>query len=1735
MLILSLRTYSEASFTLSGHTGLWYIKADSGPDSNACNAGSQTLYTYSAFNLTHNTQYIYTAYSDSACTTANKLDDVTFTTLAKKLVADKIEQNEARLTRVGLRNDSMVKTYIKGDAAPHNTCTKFDDIAIVTRGRIEDFTLLTGLDPGASYTYRGYEDSACATEVTSVTFTTLPAELTAINLGLDTVTLRLTGHKGRDWYYQANKAPHDTCTEQKGNAPNPTNTLHVSGLTKATEYTYTAYTDSACTVGNELDDDGVTFTTLEKTPTLTVSYVSPTTAQLDIEGYTGAWWYKSESGDSGSICQYVPSGSVAYPTHLTPGVTYTFKAYTNCVSEIAATSAVATPVLAECSNLSILNARAGHSTANQDWIPYVEVKNNSGEVIHNVRTLTYFSGGSASPLTRSYMYYGQNPGGGIISEIEPGATAIRSSKHSSGRRLGELNGVVQIVDTDTKTVSCESVVEPSWWVPPRLGLSYKEPARPSSWVSMRLDNPTPGAGETATIAVTAYATTYTQLLQACVNLSFDGLTPVDDNLDGNHDVVMYDGPNGRFNEDGTTNANGHYRSSRLEYDADGYDDDRDNIRYLPQCSDAAGKFAGSLFRIGNTENRTSTAVKWPTGGGHLTYTVKVPVTRNSSGSGCLIATVRALPAEPFERLADNTAKICLGPPPSDDPEMPVLFQEGRADLVTLHKCADGKSFPCAGKSTDDLVQYVRAGSDDFEGAPGPVDSENLANVGSGNAAENAGSPYRAFRPGDVVTHVPDSTTIGGRRVRVNAEPNNVPSGTYPANRPAWYTAHDLADRPSDSNDFGHLATLGNYLKGVAVKYRFLGADYNRYYLSMCAKHDPNYLTDLTDTTPCATATDTNPGLMRGLWWKSWTFELLDMAETPQPTSDFNRPQLYPGNIVFEFSTLGTHVADIIIEGRPTGGTRRTLGRHTFHVGPAADLSVHPGGASASVVSGQRVFTIVAESERTAELDGETYIDGHGDEHEIYVYLEALQPVVQVTSGGKAIPAAAVSQVWPSRGGYDTATGKWTLPDGFKGQATLTLAVGKNVGSVKAEIANNADVCETAAGAAVTTVDGRAAVDRLTCEFNSDGATSSGNHWGSYQWCVFPNASKQRGDALSSENACTAWTTPTGGTWHTTEVYDWNQNNNSETWTPDDAGFTLNARGAGENTVKLTWSKQRDADDYVIYTALTNRIDGLTYLAGVSGDTTEYYHRGLDKGDTRYYLVFARKDGRPYKMSGMVSGTAQMPTNTSYIRVPDLVIPLGPGSVRATAVWPQGARLSWSGPSTLFNAAVEYYEIEASDDGVYWTTLVPMTTATSYADTTLAAGESRYYRIYAHNKEGHSMRSTAARGTGAGLIARAEGMGRIRLIWIGAGAEESYDVERSEDGVTWEEIAAGVSGSGYTDDGLSSGETWFYRVYPYRGGVRGSVSAVVSATTINAVGGASGLSASVSESGAVTLTWTPGDGANAHIVAGLRASEDGAESGSRTVYGYADELDKHTIPAEDMTGGVWTFYVLALYRSDDGTEDLTEDTPMPSFKVVMGYPGPTELTATPGGGPDRIALEWEPPGDFYGLPVEYYEVESSTDGATWTQLTTDLPVPEYTDTGLALGDKRYYRVFAHNAGGRTLPSESARATTIQLGPASGVAAVLNGDGSVTVSWTAGSDANLYVMAVERKNEDGSYDSATPSYVTVTSKLSHTMNAAHVDGLPPGTYAFTVLAGHETRYGTRAWTDEASKPYAEMDVG
>ena len=203
---------------------------------------------------------------------------------------------------------------------------------------------------------------------------------------------------------------------------------------------------------------------------------------------------------------------------------------------------------------------------------------------------------------------------GTIAELQPGATGKRGHTRSFGSQTIWLNGVVQITAaTDLPSVYCENATEPSWWR--KLTGSFKVGLASSyQRVEIETGNPAASSGEQAAFTITAHVSDTNPLqkiLQACVNLRCDGVAPVDADGDGNHDVVIYDGPNGKYKEDGTLNQYsqgndlGYRRAGRLEYDSGGYDEDVESYRHRPQCSGADGKFEGGLFRIGNTETRTA--------------------------------------------------------------------------------------------------------------------------------------------------------------------------------------------------------------------------------------------------------------------------------------------------------------------------------------------------------------------------------------------------------------------------------------------------------------------------------------------------------------------------------------------------------------------------------------------------------------------------------------------------------------------------------------------------------------------------------------------------------------------------------------------------------------------------------------------------------------------------------------------------------------------------------------------------------------------------------------------------------------------------------------------------------------------------------------------------------------------------------------------------------------------------
>src|SRR5207247_352419 len=136
---------------------------------------------------------------------------------------------------------------------------------------------------------------------------------------------------------------------------------------------------------------------------------------------------------------------------------------------------------------------------------------------------------------------------------------------------------------------------------------------------------------------------------------------------------------------------------------------------------------------------------------------------------------------------------------------------------------------------------------------------------------------------------------------------------------------------------------------------------------------------------------------------------------------------------------------------------------------------------------------------------------------------------------------------------------------------------------------------------------------------------------------------------------------------------------------------------------------------------------------------------------------------------------------------------------------------------------------STDSGTSWSTLVANTgsTATTYSDTGLAHTTTYTYRVSAINSVGTGSPSATSSATTFAVApsppsaptAAAVSSSQINLSWTapadnGGSAITGYKIERSTDGgSTWSTLVAntGISGTTYSDIGLTHGATYTYRV------------------------------------------------------------------------------------------------------------------------------------------------------------------------------------------------------------------------------------------------------------------------------------------------------------------------------------
>ena len=290
-----------------------------------------------------------------------------------------------------------------------------------------------------------------------------------------------------------------------------------------------------------------------------------------------------------------------------------------------------------------------------------------------------------------------------------------------------------------------------------------------------------------------------------------------------------------------------------------------------------------------------------------------------------------------------------------------------------------------------------------------------------------------------------------------------------------------------------------------------------------------------------------------------------------------------------------------------------------------------------------------------------------------------------------------------------------------------------------------------------------------------------------------------------------------------------------------------------------------------------------------------------------------------------------------------------------------------------------------------------------------------------------------------LTATAVSTSQINLSWTapsdGGSPITGYKIDReSPVGGGWSTIVAnsGSTSTTYSNTGLTDNTQYNYRVSAINSIGTGSASAPANATTpvLQTIPlQVTGLTATAVSTSQINLSWTaPSDGGSP--ITGYKIDRESPVGGGWSTIVANSGSTSTTYSNTGLTDN--TQYNYRVSAINNSGESLASDTTSAYTLVALGAPSqPLNLSGTLDG--TSYTLSWNTPSDDGGSPITDYLIEYSQDGLRWS--TYDDGVGTTTSvalTGLSV-ESYYFRVFAVNATGTSLPSNQIHLTGLGLVP------------------------------------------------------------------------------------------------------
>jgi membrane-bound lytic murein transglycosylase len=425
----------------------------------------------------------------------------------------------------------------------------------------------------------------------------------------------------------------------------------------------------------------------------------------------------------------------------------------------------------------------------------------------------------------------------------------------------------------------------------------------------------------------------------------------------------------------------------------------------------------------------------------------------------------------------------------------------------------------------------------------------------------------------------------------------------------------------------------------------------------------------------------------------------------------------------------------------------------------------------------------------------------------------------------------------------------------------------------------------------------------------------------------------------------------------------------------------------------------------------------------------------------------------------------------------------PSSLTANALSSSQINLSWSDNSTDETS----FRVERSPNGTSsWDEIgIVAANTTSYSNTVLSSCTTYYYRVRAHRSGDnvYSSYSNVSSATTTGcplpapssLSANALSSSQINLSWSDNSTDEtSFRVERSPNGTSsWDEIGnVAANTTSYSNTGLSSCTTYYYRVRAHRSGdnVYSSYSNVSSATTTGCpLPAPSSLSANALSSSQINLSWS--DNSTDETSFRVERSPNGTSSW--------DEIGNVAANTTSYSNTVLSscttyYYRVRAHRSGDNVYSSYSNV---SSATTTGcpLPAPSSLTANALSS-SQINLSWSD----NSTDETSFRVERSPNGtSSWDEIgNVAANTTSYSNTVLSSCTTYYYRVRAHRSGDNVYSSysnvSSATTTGCPLPAPSSLSANALSSSQINLSWSDNSTDETSFRVERSPNGTSSWD-------------------------------------------------------------